>query len=144
MQTILVIENDLANRANLLRILSFKGFIVLDAENGEEGLKLAQSHTPDLILCDILMPGMDGYEVLRSLQQSPQTRYIPFLFLTAKATPQDIAYGLSLGAEGYLVKPFSIVQLIAAIEACLQVPLRSAQQPHNACVLSRPAELSMV
>jgi CheY-like chemotaxis protein len=124
MQTILVIENDGANRENILRILRFKNFRGIGAENGAIGIEIAKKYLPSLILCDILMPGLDGYGVLEVLGRSPTTQTIPVIFITAKATPSDVQYAKSLGVEGYLTKPFGSSQLLEAIAACLNQPTR--------------------
>jgi CheY-like chemotaxis protein len=118
MQTVLVIENDWANRENILRILRFKGFRGIGAENGEIGVDFAKKYLPNLILCDI-SPNLDGYSVLEKLGRLSSTQHIPFMFVTAKANPADVQYGLSLGVDGYLTKPFSSSQLLDAIAPCL-------------------------
>jgi diguanylate cyclase len=121
MQTVLVIENDWANRENILRILRFKGFRAIGAENGEMGVELAKKHLPNLILCDI-SPNLDGYGVLEKLGRLSSTQHIPFMFVTARANPADVQYGLSLGVNGYLTKPFSSSELLDAIASSLSSP----------------------
>jgi diguanylate cyclase len=123
MQTILVIENDQANRENVLRILRFKGFRAIGAANGTIGLEIAKKYLPNLILCDILMPGLNGYCLLETLGRIPATQNIPVIFITAKATPEDRRYALSLGVDGYLTKPFGSSELMATIAACFAKPL---------------------
>jgi CheY-like chemotaxis protein len=119
MQTVLVIENDEANRENILKILRFKGFRGIGAKNGEMGVEFTQKYLPHVILCDISMPGLDGYGVLEDLGRLSATQHIPFVFMTAKADPTDVQYGLSLGVQGYLTKPFSSRELLEAIALCL-------------------------
>ncbi|NEP60835.1 MAG: diguanylate cyclase [Symploca sp. SIO2G7] len=118
-KTILVIEDQLPIRTNLLKILNYVGFQTIGAENGLEGVELAKNHLPDLIVCDIMMPDMDGYNVLQELLQDPGTAKIPFIFLTAKADKSDIRQGMNLGADDYLTKPFTSDELIDTVLARL-------------------------
>jgi diguanylate cyclase (GGDEF)-like protein len=127
MQTILVIEDEAIIRENLVRLLKAEHFRAIGAEDGRVGLELAQTQSPDLILCDILMPQMDGYEVLKHLQQNPETAPIPFLFLTAKADRDDFRTGMDLGADDYLTKPFTRVQLLKAIATRLHKQFMTVQ-----------------
>lgn len=101
--------------ANLVELLETEGFGVLQASNGLAGLTLARENRPDVILCDIMMPDLDGYEVLASLRQEPSTASVPFVFLTAKADRSDMRQGMNLGADDYLVKPFTRAELLSAI-----------------------------
>jgi diguanylate cyclase (GGDEF)-like protein len=119
-KVILVIEDELSIRSNLLRILNYSGFRSVGAEDGLMGVLLAKSHLPDLIVCDILMPYLDGYGVLTQLLQDPATAKIPFIFLSAKADKSDIRQGMNLGADDYLTKPFTSDELIKAISARLE------------------------
>jgi diguanylate cyclase len=114
-KTILIIEDERTIRTNILKILEFKGFQVLGAESGEEGLQLAREYLPDLILCDVMMPGCDGYQVLEVLRDEPETAEIPFIFLTAKSDLADVRRGMNLGADDYIPKPFSSEDLVAAV-----------------------------
>jgi CheY-like chemotaxis protein len=123
MRTVLVIENDRANRENILRILRFKNFRGIEAANGEMGIEIAKKYLPDLILCDVSMPGLDGYSVLETLRRFPATQNIPVIFVTAKAAPADVQYAMSLGVDGYLAKPFGSSELLATIEQCLSQPI---------------------
>ncbi|NEP12827.1 MAG: diguanylate cyclase [Symploca sp. SIO2C1] len=118
-KTILVIEDQQAIRANLLKILKHVGFQTISAENGLEGMELAKNHLPDLIICDIMMPDIDGHDVLKELLQDPGTARIPFIFLTAKADRSDIREGMNLGADDYLTKPFTSDELINTVFARL-------------------------
>ncbi len=115
MSTILVIEDDEAIRENLVDLLEAEGYKVISAVNGHSGVQLAQEHLPDLILCDILMPELDGYGVYWELRQDPTTAIIPFIYLTAKATPADLRAGMALGADDYLTKPFTRDEVLRAI-----------------------------
>jgi len=120
MLRILTIEDEENIRDPIVETLSMEGFEVIQAENGKVGLKLAQEHLPDLILCDVLMPELDGYDVLRQLNQNRQTQGIPFIFLTAKDTIDDFRYGMNLGANDYLMKPFTTQELVMAVKSRLQ------------------------
>jgi len=115
MAKILVIEDDLTIRTALLKMLSAENHEAIAAPEGQTGLDLAQKHQPDLILCDIMMPGCDGYEVLARLRQNPATASVPFIFLTAKTARQDIRQGMAMGADDYLTKPFTRQELMEAI-----------------------------
>ncbi|MBD2462665.1 response regulator [Oscillatoria sp. FACHB-1407] len=115
MQKILVIEDEADLREIIIEILELKGFEAIAAENGETGIELAQTELPDLIVCDIMMPELDGYTVLSQLRQLPSTAMIPFIFLTAKGTVDDFRAGMRLGADDYLTKPFRHTELIDAI-----------------------------
>ena len=117
MRRILIIEDDSVVRCLALKILEKEGFECLSATNGLEGIKLAQQCQPNLIICDIMMPELDGYGVLRTLQEEPQTAIIPFFFLTAKGERQNVRQAIELGADDYLVKPFNDEELLKAVNA---------------------------
>lgn len=117
MKKILVIEDHPPMRENLVLMLEMEGFEVLWAEQGRRGLELARSASPDLVLCDVMMPELDGYRVLEALRADPATATIPFLFLTAKGEKLDQRTGMNLGADDYLVKPVSKDDVLAAIAA---------------------------
>ncbi len=119
MQKILVIENEDNVREIVFEILHTEGFEVIQAENGAIGVQLAQQHLPGLIICDIMMPELDGHGVLNQLQQNPTTRAIPFIFLSAKAANADRRTGMNLGADDYLTKPFTMTELLDAVKARL-------------------------
>ncbi len=120
MQKILVIEDNQDVRENLAEILTLSGYAASTAENGKVGAAKAQAERPDLILCDIMMPELDGYGVLHILSHSARTADIPFIFLTAKAEREDFRQGMSLGADDYITKPFDDVALLQTIEARLK------------------------
>lgn len=120
MKTLLVIEDNFDIRENICEILELAGYKTLQAANGKTGLEIARQHTPDLIICDIMMPEMDGYSVLASLGEKNNTAGIPFIFLTAKAEKSDFRKGLSLGADDYITKPFSEEELLTAVQLRLQ------------------------
>lgn len=119
MSKILVIDDDALVRANLVELLELESFEVLSAEDGRAGVQLARQHLPDLIICDIMMPELDGYGVLGELRQDSATATIPFIFLTAKTEKSDMRQGMSLGADDYLVKPFTRQEILDAISARL-------------------------
>lgn len=125
MTTILLIEDHAPLRENLREMLALEGFRVLAAENGRAGLDLAAREHPDFVLCDIMMPGMDGHEVLQRLRATAATKAVPFIFLTAKGTPPDIRAGMNLGADDYLPKPVSRNDLLKAVRMRLE---RAKQQ----------------
>jgi CRP-like cAMP-binding protein/CheY-like chemotaxis protein len=114
---ILLIEDNPEVRENTTEILELAGYQVVSAPNGKIGVELAQQQTPDLIICDIMMPELDGYGVLHILGKKPETAGIPFIFLTAKTEKTDIRKGMNLGADDYLTKPFDDTDLLNAIEA---------------------------
>ena len=125
MNKILVIEDEPEMRRNLATILKLERYQPLTAENGRMGLQLASKERPDLILCDVMMPELDGYGVLQALRQDPALALIPFIFLTAKGEKQDLRSGMNLGADDYLTKPVAKADLLQAIAARLR---RSEQQ----------------
>jgi CheY-like chemotaxis protein len=116
MARVLVIEDEAPLRANLVRILSAEGHEVASAADGDEGLRRARDVRPELVICDILMPRVDGYAVLAGLRSQPETAGIPFIFLTASADKDDLARGLQSGANDYVTKPFKIADLLAAVK----------------------------
>jgi len=118
-QSILIIEDNEDIRESTAEILELANYEVFQADNGKTGVELANSHLPDLILCDIMMPELDGYGVLYLLNKNPQTAATPFIFLTAKAERMDMRKGMEMGADDYLVKPFDDVELLNAIESRL-------------------------
>lgn len=120
MKQILVIEDEPKMLRNLLTILRMEHFEALGAENGEMGLDLARRELPDLILCDVMMPGLDGCQVLARLRSDPSTVDIPLIFLTARGEREDVRTGMNLGADDYLCKPCPAEELLEAIRARLR------------------------
>ncbi len=114
-QKILVIDDDDDYREMIVETLGFAGFTVSDATNGLDGLAAVKRDHPDLVLCDINMPKMDGYSLLDALKKDPQYASIPFIFLTGDSTRSDVRHGMQLGADDYLTKPFTSHELITAI-----------------------------
>ncbi|AFZ55841.1 response regulator [Anabaena cylindrica FACHB-243] len=115
MKKILIIEDEPQIRNNIKEILELSDFETLVAENGLQGLQLAQEKHPDLILCDLMMPELDGYGVLTQLRQNMTTAIIPLIFLTAKSDRSDVRRGMEMGADDYLTKPFQPDELLQAI-----------------------------
>ena len=120
MPTILLIEDHQIIRENTTQLLELAGYTVLMAENGELGVKLALVTRPDLVICDIMMPVLDGYGVLQIFNQNPQLTGIPFIFLTAKTERADLRRGMELGADDYLTKPFDKAGLLSALAVRFQ------------------------
>lgn len=120
MKKILLIEDNEDVRENTSDLLELANFKVITAENGKEGVKMAKKNNPDLIICDIMMPELDGYGVLNSLSKHFKTTTVPFIFLTAKTEKSEIRKGMNLGADDYLTKPFSDEELLEAIHMRLK------------------------
>jgi DNA-binding NarL/FixJ family response regulator len=125
MKKIIVIEDEPEMRRNLMTVLRLEKFSPLGAENGRVGVQLARKEKPDLILCDVMMPELDGYGVIAALRAGAETVSIPFIFLTAKGEKPDIRAGMNLGADDYLTKPVAKADLLNAIRSRLE---RAAQQ----------------
>lgn len=118
MKTILIIEDDISILRGLKDNLEFEGYSVLTESNGEKGLRLAMEKNPDLILLDIMLPGMNGYEICRKLKkENPE---LPIIMITARGSEMDKVSGLDIGADDYVTKPFSIPELLARIRAVLR------------------------
>ena len=119
-QNVLIIEDSKDVLENMKEILELSNYKVHIARNGKEGLEAAQQNTPDIILCDVMMPELDGYGVLRGLSNNPKTKNIPFIFVTAKSDKQDFRVGMDLGADDYLTKPFNGNDLLSLVNARLR------------------------
>ncbi|WP_218081959.1 hybrid sensor histidine kinase/response regulator [Anthocerotibacter panamensis] len=141
MKKILVIEDSATIRENIRALLGYEGYTTLGASNGLDGLTLAQKEQPDLIICDIMMPRLDGYETLAALRRDPATASIPLIFLTAKGERADLRLGMELGADDYLPKPFTSTELLAAVTTRLgrqehtrelRQQIRDLQERHEA------------
>ncbi len=120
MNTILIIEDNTEVRENTAEILELANYKVLSAENGKIGVELAQQNKPDLIICDVMMPVLDGYGVLHLLGKNQNTSSIPFIFLTAKSERSDFRKGMEMGADDYITKPFDDIELLNAVESRLK------------------------
>ena len=117
---VLLIEDDKIVRENITEILELANYTVQTAKNGKVGVALASSFLPDIIVCDILMPELDGYGVLQIVSKNPDLEHVPFIFLTAKTTHEDVRRGMELGADDYINKPFEESELLRAIETRLK------------------------
>ena len=117
---ILVIEDEKALRENISEIIAHYGFRVISTPTGEEGLTMALEYIPDIIICDIMLPGIDGFEVFSRIKQLPQLSSTAFTFLTAKSTRSDTRIGMNMGADDYLTKPFTKEELVNSIRARLE------------------------
>lgn len=120
MKKILVIEDNTEIRENVDEILTLAGYEILTAENGKVGIELATKHIPDLVLCDIMMPVLDGYGVLHLFNKDPKLAAVPFIFVSAKASRDDFRKGMDMGADDYITKPFNQSELLSAIESRLK------------------------
>ncbi|REG87515.1 response regulator [Winogradskyella sediminis] len=117
MKKVLLIEDDTVLRENTAELLELSNYEVLTAVNGEVGLSMAKQHMPDIIVCDIMMPVLDGYGVIEGLSKHSDTKFIPFIFLSAKTERQDVRKGMELGADDYITKPFTEDEIVNAIES---------------------------
>jgi CheY-like chemotaxis protein len=120
MASVLVIDDNPDIRDNTAEILELAGYTSLTAENGKKGVETALREKPDIIICDIMMPELDGYGVLHLLQKNADTRNIPFIFLTAKTERSDLRKGMEMGADDYITKPFEEIELLNAVEVRLK------------------------
>src|SRR4026209_986566 len=120
MKSILVIEDNKDIRENTAEISDLAGYKTFTAENGKKGVDIAIKEKPDVIVCDIMMPELDGYGVLHMLRKNETTQAIPFIFLTAKTERSDFRKGMEMGADDYVTKPFEDIELLNAIEMRLK------------------------
>ncbi|MBS1538680.1 MAG: response regulator [Bacteroidetes bacterium] len=128
MKKILIIEDEEYIRSGAALLLEDQGFLTITAEDGEIGIEKALSEKPDLILCDVMMPNVDGYGVIFRLRQEPTTANIPFIFLTAKVDRSSVRMGMDMGADDYLTKPFTLDELVGAVNTRLEKQARQAQE----------------
>ncbi len=119
MATILVVEDEQSIRENICQFLELEAFQVLEAEDGVQGMQTASEQHPDLVICDVAMPNMDGYQLLLAIRQQPAISATPFIFLTARADRSFMRHGMELGADDYLTKPFTHAELLAAVRSRL-------------------------
>lgn len=133
MAKILVIEDERPVRNNIIDLLKVEGYDAIGAENGKVGLQLIKEQAFDLVICDVLMPKMDGFELLRTLTQEQPTETLPFIFVTAKTERSDLRQGMELGAYDYITKPFTRSELLAAVTAQLKKRNLMQQQYLSAC-----------
>ena len=128
MKKILVIEDEPEMRRNITALLRYHDYEPIEAENGREGIEAARREKPDLVLCDVMMPELDGHGVLQAVQKDAELALIPFIFLTAKGEKDDLRSGMDLGADDYLTKPVANAHLVRAIEARLRRSQQQAQR----------------
>lgn len=119
-KTILIIEDDAVTRKIYVDGLSAEGYNTIGAENGIQGIQKVQTHLPDVIVCDIVMPDISGYDVLGVLQEDPVTAIIPFIFLAGSGAKNDIRKGMEMGADDYVIKPSTLDELIRTITTQLR------------------------
>ncbi|XCF07665.1 response regulator [Tamlana crocina] len=119
MKKVLLIEDDIILRENTAELLELSEYLVTTAPNGKIGVEVAKTHLPDIVVCDIMMPEVDGYGVLEALSKNDRTKHIPFIFLSAKTERKDVRKGMDLGADDYITKPFEEEELTSAIESRL-------------------------
>ena len=132
MKKILLIEDDVTVRENTAELLELSNYEVVTAPDGKKGVDKAKEEIPDIIVCDIMMPELDGYDVLTRLSEDSETKGIPFIFLSAKTEHKDVRRGMDLGADDYLTKPFEEEDLLSAIESRLaKVEILQAQKRDN-------------
>ena len=125
MKKLLIIEDNYDIRENLVEFLELYGYEIIAVNNGKDGIEYAWKFIPDLIICDVVMPHLNGYEVLGSFSGYLYKHYIPFIFSSSKAEKKDYLEGMELGADDYIVKPFEPESLLIKIEACLQSACRA-------------------
>src|SRR5664279_6172952 len=131
MVRILVVDDEQPLREEIAGILRFEDFDVVEADNGEVAIYLAHMQLPDLVICDITMPGMDGYELLAKVRSTPEMAQLPFIFVTAHAAQSYVRHGMELGADDYLTKPFTRVELLSAVNVQLNLEGRSSHSDVN-------------
>lgn len=137
---ILVIEDEARLRKQFAALLTLEGFAVTEARNGREGVELARRDRPQLVVCDITMPEMNGHRVLETLRAEPATAHLPFIFLTGWGERDDIRAGMNLGADDYLVKPIEPADLIAAVHARL-LRAQAASPRRGSAASAEPSQL---
>ena len=120
MTKILVIEDEAPIRDKIVAVLKYENYDVIHAPNGREGVDSARENRPDLIICDVLMPDMNGYGALEALREDPDTSDIPVIFLTAAASRADMRKGMELGADDYITKPYTVEELLVAVRTRLE------------------------
>ncbi len=131
MKRVLIIEDEPHMRAHIVELLTMEGYSVAQAPNGRAGVDAAIQHQPDVILCDVTMPDMDGFTAITHIRNTPELNAVPFIFLTARGDARDVRTGMNLGADDYLPKPFTTQDLLAAIESRLHrvQKVQSSGQP---------------
>ena len=143
MKRVLLIEDDKVLRENTAELLQLADYDVFTAANGKKGVEAAKDFNPDVIICDIMMPEMDGYQVLQTLSVDPDVQSVPFIFLSAKTERRDVRMGMELGADDYITKPFEESELIGAIESRIArtAILKEIKETDRTDLLSGPADI---
>ena len=141
MKKILLVEDNAEMRENTAEILELSNYEVVTAANGKEGIEAAKKEYPDLIICDIMMPELDGYGVLRVLSKLPNTANIPFIFLTAKTEKEDFRKGMRMGADDYLTKPFDAKELKIRMQNLIKQRAR-LQKKYQGQLKIRPKQIT--
>jgi CheY-like chemotaxis protein/CRP-like cAMP-binding protein len=144
MKTILIIEDDTVLRETTAEILELESYKVITAANGKRGIELAKIIIPDIIVCDIMMPEIDGYDVLKLLSEDEKTKRIPFIFMSAKTEIKDIRKGMDLGADDYLTKPVNDELLISAIESRLAKAVLLQEEEANVEISNESSEFKNI
>lgn len=137
-----MIDDEPRMRKLVVEALAGEGYVTVEAHNGREGVALAGRETPDLIVCDITMPEMNGHRVLQTLRDQPATATIPFIFLTGWSEREDIRAGMNLGADDYLVKPVDPTELLAAVRSRLRRSKQVGRAQKNERVEATPEALA--
>ncbi len=131
MKKIFVIEDDEILRENLETLLEIEGYKAFSSDEGKAGLALIKELLPDLIICDIMLPDTDGYEIAKELKNDETTRYIPFIFLTARSEMKDLRIGMNLGADDYLAKPYDAKELLNVVKLRLDLKKNDDSSSHE-------------
>ena len=139
MKKVLLIEDDAVLRENTAELLELSEYDVTTAQNGKIGIETAKNLLPDIVVCDIMMPELDGYGVLEFLSKEESTKHIPFIFLSAKTERKDVRKGMDLGADDYITKPFSEDELISAIESRIAKALILKEERENCLLYTSPS-----
>jgi len=142
-EKILVIDDESRMRKLVVEALATAGYLAVEAQNGREGVALAGRESPDLIVCDITMPEMNGHRVLQTLRDQPATAQIPFIFLTGWSEREDVRAGMNLGADDYLVKPVDPTELLAAVRSRLRRSKQAGAASHKAKTEVTPETLAV-
>lgn len=143
MEKILLIEDDAKMRQHMSALLASEGYQTIEARNGREGVELVKSQRPDLVLCDITMPEMNGHRVLEALRNDAATAHLPFIFLTGWGENQDLRAGMNLGADDYLVKPVDPTELLTAVKARLRRRKQAGVSRSSTVADATPAALAV-
>ena len=130
MKRILVIDDDEICRRTVSRVLEQSGYDVTEADNGQDGLEIALKSKPDLVVCDVVMSKLDGLGVFDKLRANPATKAVPFIFMTGMVTKEAAKRGPALGADGVLMKPFSLTELLARVKECAALPRKARRAGH--------------